>query len=107
MTKLTRPDVASMILAALCVVGIVALAYVHTPVPDVLTFVAMGALGIGGGTALNGSASVDTAAQRVTASLAALEELVSEFRTLHTPAHPVSGLIPAPAAPAAAAGVSL
>lgn len=52
--KVSRPDLAAGALCALCVVGIVLLAALHIGIPDVLTFVAIGALGVGGGTALNG-----------------------------------------------------
>lgn len=57
-TKLARPDLAAGALCSLCVIGIVLLAALHLPIPDVLTFLAMGALGIGGGTALTAGAVV-------------------------------------------------
>lgn len=106
--KITRPDLTSLILCALCVVGIVVLALFRIAVPDAITYIAVGALGIGGGTALNGTSSVDSAATRVTEALSSLEELVAEFRGLAAPksmskpapAPAPAPYIPAPAAPA-------
>lgn len=98
--KLTppRPDVASLVIVAVCVVGIVVLALFHVAVPDVLTYVAVGALGIGGGTALN-TAGTDATAQRIAAAMASLEGLAGARlarSTTPTPA-PVSRPAPAPA----------
>lgn len=78
--KLTRPDLVSMVLTGLAVVAITGLALRHIAVPDVLTYVAIGALGIGGGTALNSSGTVDVAAQRLTRALSSVETLVSDLR---------------------------
>lgn len=108
--KLARPDLTSMILAAVCVVAITGLALYHRTIPDVLTFVAMGALGIGGGIATN-STSVDSAAGRITASLSSLEQLVADLRAgklsaaaddVAAAAADVAAIVPAPAAPAPA-----
>jgi hypothetical protein len=78
--KMTRPDLVSMVLTGLAVVAITGLALRHLPVPDVLTYVAIGALGIGGGTALNSSGTVDVAAQRLTRALSSVETLVADLR---------------------------
>lgn len=101
--KITRPDLTSMILTAVCVVGIVALALFRIPIPDVLTYVAIGALGIGGGTALNASSPTDSAAQRIAESLASLEQLIGGARrSSPTPApRPSAPAQPIPAQPAA------
>jgi len=109
--RIARPDTSSMILAGACAVGIVVLALFHVTIPDVLTFLAMGALGISGGTALNTSTATpsDSTAQRIADSLASLEQLIGGARRASTPAaapaRPAApGGIPAqPAAPAAAA----
>lgn len=53
MPSIPRPDLASLALCAVAVVGIVVLVALRQPVPDVLTYVVAGALGVGGGTALN------------------------------------------------------
>lgn len=45
-------DVLAFILAALCVVGIIVLAVLGQPIPDVLTTVALFSAGIGGGASL-------------------------------------------------------
>jgi hypothetical protein len=52
--KVTRPDLAAGVLCALCVAGIVLLAALHLPIPEVLPFLAVGALGVGGGASLPG-----------------------------------------------------
>jgi Na+/H+-dicarboxylate symporter len=52
--KVTRPDLAAGVLCALCVVGIVLLAALHLPIPEVLPFLAVGALGVGGGASFPG-----------------------------------------------------
>ena len=96
--RVTRPDTTSMILTAVCVVGIVLLAILNVPIPDVLTFVAMGALGIGGGTALNTStSSSDSAAGRIAESLASLEQLIGGARRASSA--PAAARPPAPASP--------
>jgi len=101
--KITRPDTTSMILTAACVIGIVVLALFHVAIPDVLTFVAMGALGIGGGTALNtGSTATtataaDSAAQRIAESLTSLEQLIGGARRASSA--PAAARPPAPASP--------
>jgi hypothetical protein len=101
--KLPRPDVASLVIVALCVVGIVVLALFHVSIPDVLTYVAVGALGIGGGTALNTNGS-DATAQRIAAAMTSLEGM-SRIRASvpsQRPA-PAPATFPAQPAPAGAA----
>jgi uncharacterized membrane protein AbrB (regulator of aidB expression) len=78
--KMTRPDLVSMVLTGLAVVAITGLALYHRTIPDVLTYVAIGALGIGGGTALNSSGTVDVAATRLTRALSSVETLVADLR---------------------------
>jgi hypothetical protein len=51
--KIPRPDLAALALCALALVGIILLAALRIPVPEVLTFVALGALTGGAGIALN------------------------------------------------------
>lgn len=105
--KIARPDTTSMILAAVCVVGIVALSLFHVTVPDVLAFATLTALGIGGGTALNSAPTspTDTTAQRIADSLASLEQLIGGARrSSPAPAQRPSAPIPAQPAPPAAAG---
>jgi len=92
-----RPDLVSMVLTGLAVVAIVVLALFHEPIPDVLTYVAIGALGIGGGTALNTNGTVDVAATRLTRALSSVEALVSDLR---------AGRLAAAAADAAAAAAA-
>lgn len=99
--KIARPDTTSMILAAICVVGIVALSLFHVAIPDVLAFATLTALGIGGGTALNGPSTTspsDSTAQRIADSLSSLEQLIGGARRSSTPA-------PAPRASAPAQGI--
>lgn len=107
--KIARPDTTSMILAAICVVGIVALSLFHVTIPDVLAFATLTALGIGGGTALNTPSSTsptDTTAQRIADSLSSLEQLIGGARRTSSPApaQRPSAPIPAQPGPAAAAG---
>lgn len=94
--KIARPDTTSMILAAICVVGIVALSLFHVVIPDVLAFATLTALGIGGGTALNSpsatSSTADSSARRIADSLASLEQLLGGARRASSPA-------PRPSAP--------
>lgn len=56
--KIPRPDLACLVLVGLCIAAITFLAATHVPIPDVLTYVAVGALGVGGGTALNAGSTV-------------------------------------------------
>lgn len=52
-----RPDLAAALLCALAVVGIIALAMLRQPIPDVLTYVAVGALGGAAGMSFPGPAA--------------------------------------------------
>jgi hypothetical protein len=70
MPKVTRPDLAAGALSAVCVVGIVVLAVLHQPIPEVLTYLAVGALGVGGGAALPGAGTVPAAEPAAPASRA-------------------------------------
>lgn len=56
--KIPRPDLAALVLVGLCIAAITFLAATHVAIPDVLTYVAVGALGVGGGTALNAGSTV-------------------------------------------------
>lgn len=80
--KLTRPDLAAYGLVALCVLAIAALAVLGKPAPDVLQYLAVTALGIGGGVAL----------QTPTAQTAQLVPLEVPSRA----AAPVNNLLNAP-----------
>jgi hypothetical protein len=51
--KIPRPDLAALGLCAIALLGIILLAALRIPVPEVLTFVALGALTGGAGIALN------------------------------------------------------
>lgn len=53
MSKLPRPDLATLVVCAIALVGIILLAALRIPVPSVLEFVALGALTGGAGIALN------------------------------------------------------
>ena len=106
--KLTppRPDVASLVIVAVCVIGIVVLALYGIAIPDVLTYVAVGALGIGGGTALN-TAGTDATAQRIAAAMTSLEGMARAPRAsdlkVAAPRHaPAPATIPAQPTPAGA-----
>lgn len=104
-----RPDLVSLGLVALCVLGIVALSLAHVAVPDTLNYVMIGALGVGGGTALNTAlpTTTDTAAQRIADSLSSLEQLIGGVSRKPAPAPaPVTGpaSVPAQSGPVAVAG---
>lgn len=108
--NIPRPDTASMILAAVTVVGIVVLALFHIAAPDVLSYVAVGALGISGGTALNQPAATDSTAKRIADSLASLEQLLGAVRRSPAPAParpapPATG-IPTQPSPSSTSGVA-
>ncbi len=49
-----RPELPALVIAGLAVVGIVVLALLRQPIPDVLTLIASTALGAGAGVALPG-----------------------------------------------------
>lgn len=82
--KIPRPDLAALVLVGLCIAAITFLAATHVGIPDVLTYVAVGALGVGGGTALNGAG-------------AAVSAVLPETSSSSAPALPP---VPAPRAPA-------
>jgi hypothetical protein len=70
--KLSRPDLAAYGLVALCVLAIATLAVLGQPTPDVLQYLAVTALGIGGGVALQGAptpAAVNLPAEAARAQL--------------------------------------
>lgn len=107
--KITRPDTTSMILAAICVVGIVALSLFHVSIPDVLAFATLTALGIGGGTALNTPTSTspsDSTAARIATSLESLEQLIGGARRPAPTQRPSAPAQPIPAQPGPAAAGS-
>ena len=52
--KLSRPDLAAYGLVALCLLVIAVLTVLGNPVPDVVTYLAVTALGVGGGVAVQG-----------------------------------------------------
>lgn len=79
--KIPRPDLSAYAVVALCVVAITVLIGLGKTPPDFLQYIALTALGVGGGVALQGTGSTSTTSTEP-ATLAA------------TPA-------PAPAAPAA------
>jgi hypothetical protein len=88
--------VASLAIVALCVVGIVTLALFHVAIPDVLTYVTVGALGAGAGTALN-TTGTDATAQRIAAAMTSLEGITAASRASRIPAAPAPRPAPAPA----------
>lgn len=51
--KIPRPDLATLAVCAICLVGIILLAALRIPIPEVLQFVAYGALTGATGIALN------------------------------------------------------
>jgi hypothetical protein len=52
--KLSRPELPALVIAGVAVLGIVLLAVLRQPIPDVLTLIASTALGAGAGQALPG-----------------------------------------------------
>lgn len=54
--KLSRPDLAAYSLVALCLLVLTVLTVLGKPVPDVVTYLAVTALGVGGGVSLQGPA---------------------------------------------------
>lgn len=58
--RITRPDLAALGLCAILVVAITVLAALHVPVPDVLPYLATGALSAGAGLGLNVGTSSST-----------------------------------------------
>lgn len=48
-----RPELAAYVITALCIIAIVVLTLQNKVVPDVLNFVAAGAIGIGGGVTMS------------------------------------------------------
>lgn len=59
-----RPDLAAALLCALAVVGIIALAMLRQPIPDVLTYVAVGALGGAAGMSFPGSSPASSSSEK-------------------------------------------
>jgi hypothetical protein len=77
-----RPDLAALALVALGLIAITVLTLARVGIPDVLTYVIVGALGVGGGVALpGGSSSTPEPAPAPAATPAAPEPLTSEPAT--------------------------
>jgi hypothetical protein len=96
--KLPRPDLAALGLCALLAVGIIVLAVLRQPIPDVLTYLATAALSAGAGLSLNSPGTVGTETLRSSIPPASPRGGASS-----SPAPRSSGPVPAPRAAAAAA----
>lgn len=96
--KLPRPDLTTLVLAGLCIIAITVLALFHVPIPDVLTFLAMGSLAGGVGIAAPASSTDTATSNRIAAALARVEALgVDRSPKLPPAPRPAPTAAPAPA----------
>jgi hypothetical protein len=94
-----RPDLAALVVVVVAVLAITACALLRVPPPDVLQYVAVTALGIAGGTALNAanSPASESAAQRIADAVEGIKGLT---RQASAPAPRYRAPAPADVAPA-------
>lgn len=82
--KLPRPDVAALLLAALCAAAITTLAALGVSIPDVLSYLATAALSAGAGVAVQSAASSTSSAED-TAAAKPVAPLVELAPASHAP----------------------
>lgn len=93
--KLSRPDLAAYALVALCLLVLTVLTVLGKPVPDVVTYLAVTALGVGGGVALQGPAPQIFPPAASSSSTPAAESLpVPRPAPVPLTSDPTTGIIP-------------
>jgi hypothetical protein len=88
--KLARPDLAAYVVVALVVLAVTVLSALHASIPEVLPYIAVGALGVGGGVSMQGASSTSTSSTSTSAPAAPQQTMAPQALT----ADPATGVFP-------------